>query len=89
MIDQFLNKKFSTRNLSNEEFIEILPLMAVELSEFNYLPHYSDLELNDDWNKLLNWMCDKNFINSTSRIFMILKIQKDYLLKICGTILNY
>lgn len=68
MIDQFLNKKFSTRNLSNEEFIEILPLMAVELSEFNYLPHYSDLELNDDWNKLLNWMCDKNFINSTSRI---------------------
>lgn len=68
MIDNFLNKKFSTRNLSDEEFETILPILAKELSKVNYEHTYSDESLFSDWNKLLNCATNINKLNSTSRV---------------------
>ena len=49
---KFINKKNSTRDLSKEDFIKILPILAEELSRTNF--HYSidNEKLSKDWKKL-------------------------------------
>lgn len=70
MIENFLNIKNSTRNLTDEEFNKILPILATELKDINYYTSYNEDKLKDDWNKLVLWESGESFLNSTSRIGM-------------------
>jgi 16S rRNA G966 N2-methylase RsmD len=71
-----LNKRFSTRNLSDVDFNAIVPSLAVELSQTNYYPQYTPAELNKDWDNLCKWTSTDNDISSTSRIGM--KLSEHY-----------
>lgn len=68
--NDFLNKRFSTRNLSDVEFESIIEELAEEISKVSYLQSYTDKQLLDDWQKLCKWKTNDNYINSTSRIGM-------------------
>jgi len=70
MIENYLNKRFSTRNLSDADFHNILPTLAQELTQVNFLPNYSEEELQKDWKNLKIWSTTETFINSTNRIGM-------------------
>ena len=65
-----LNKRLSTRNLSDIDFDAAVPSLAVELSQTSYYPQYTDDELNKDWANLCKWSSTSNDINSTSRMGM-------------------
>jgi hypothetical protein len=65
-----LNKRYSTRSLSDEEFDRLVPVLSEELTGINFVPHYSDQELKQDWSKLKIWSTNKKEINSTSRTGM-------------------
>lgn len=70
MLNNYLNKKNSTRNLSDADFENILPQLAVELEQESFYSQYSDSELKADWDKLCKWTTTEDGINSTSRIGM-------------------
>jgi 16S rRNA G966 N2-methylase RsmD len=70
MIEKFLNIKNSLRNLSEEEFESLLPILANELESVNYIPIFSDKDLYDDWMKLVGWNSNVNSIASAQRIGM-------------------
>lgn len=70
ILQNYLNKKHSTRNLSDEQFQSLLSTLSKELSEIDYTHSYTPQQLNKDWYDLINWNTDKNFINSTNRIGM-------------------
>lgn len=76
MIINYLNKRYSTRNLSDHEFETILPQLALELEQESFYPTYSDDELTRDWKNLKKWTSTENHINSTSRVGM--KISEHY-----------
>jgi 16S rRNA G966 N2-methylase RsmD len=65
-----LNKRFSTRNLSDVDFDNAVPNLAVELSQTSYYPQYTPAELNKDWVNLCKWTSTSNDISSTSRVGM-------------------
>lgn len=67
LLHNFLNKKNSTRSLSDEEFERVLPQLAKELSQVNFLPIYSESDLHKDWKSLKDWHTTERTINSTSR----------------------
>jgi 16S rRNA G966 N2-methylase RsmD len=69
-IMDFLNRRYSTRNLSDEAFDSIVGELANQLEYISYHTEYSDKQLNDDWKKLIAWRSQENHINSTSRIGM-------------------
>lgn len=70
MIEKFLNKRNSTRVLTDSEFESVLPILANELANVSYLPAYSESELKEDYLKLTKWTSTDTIINSTSRIGM-------------------
>lgn len=70
MILNFLNTKNSLRNLSDDEFEKILPTLASELQNVDYIPKYSDSDLYKDWNNLLKWNAKVDSISSTQRLGM-------------------
>lgn len=70
MISTVLNKRYSLRNMSDEEFESNLPNLAKELEQVSFYPTYTNTELYDDWLKLRRWHTSNDFINSTSRIGM-------------------
>lgn len=51
-IYDFLNKKDTLRELSDEEFEDILPELAKQLAQVDYHFSYSEKELQEDWKKL-------------------------------------
>ena len=65
-----LNKRLSTRNLSDVDFDAAVPDLAIELSHTSYYPQYTDDELNKEWVNLCKWTSIGNDINSTSRMGM-------------------
>jgi len=67
MVEKFLNVKKSTRILSDETFLKILPKLSEELSEIDYLCYYSDKVLLKDWEKLKNFNTREQFTASTTR----------------------
>lgn len=69
-LNQFLNKRFSTRNLSDTDFENVIEELAELISKVSYLQTYTDKQLYDDWIKLCKWNASENSINSTSRIGM-------------------
>lgn len=71
MIENFLNKRYSLRNLSDKEFNKLVPVLAAELEDVSYLIHYSSNELLKDWNSLKDFKSENIYnINSTSRVGM-------------------
>lgn len=69
-VQKFLNKRYSTRNLSDQEFAKLVPVLAKELTDVDFVPQYSDQQLQTDWSKLKIWDTNKKEINSTSRTGM-------------------
>jgi hypothetical protein len=70
MIVNFLNKKNSTRNLTDDEFENVVSQLAYELEKISFYPTYTDEELHMDWEKLCKWTTTEDSINSTSRLGM-------------------
>lgn len=68
MIEKYLNLRYSLRNISDQEFENILPILASELEQVSFIPHYDDSTLQKDWKNLCNWKSNSNTINSTSRV---------------------
>ena len=66
----FLNKRNSTRNLSDIDFENIVEELAESISKVSYTHTYTNKQLYDDWTKLCKWKTQENTINSTSRIGM-------------------
>jgi hypothetical protein len=69
-LSKFLNKRYSTRKLSDEEFDRLVAVLAVELSAIDFVPKYETYELLKDWENLKAWKHRSQHINSTSRIGM-------------------
>lgn len=76
MLENFLNKRNSIRNLSDQDFNSYLPQLARELESVNFYPQYSPEELRTDWKKLVEWSTTETSINSTSRLGM--KLSEHY-----------
>lgn len=70
MIEKFLNQRYSTRNLSDDEFENIISVLASELKDVNFTSSYDSDALLSDWKKLIQFQPSNNFINSTSRLGM-------------------
>jgi 16S rRNA G966 N2-methylase RsmD len=70
MIERYLNIKDSLRNLSDDEFEEILPTLSNELEGVSFYTHYSNAELVKDWMNLKGWNSNVTEIASTQRIGM-------------------
>jgi 16S rRNA G966 N2-methylase RsmD len=69
MIEKYINVRYSTRNLTDDEFENIIDKLAFELKSINVLHFYEDKKLKSDWEKLLKTTFDKN-TNSTVRVGM-------------------
>jgi 16S rRNA G966 N2-methylase RsmD len=69
-IEDYINKRNSTRNLSDEQFDNIIDSLALQLESYDYHTNYSESDLKKDWDKLCKWNTTDNSINSTSRIGM-------------------
>jgi 16S rRNA G966 N2-methylase RsmD len=67
-LKDYLNVRYSTRNLTDEKFEEILPDLAKQLLEVSFYPEYSESILKKDWKKLCQWSSTNSYINSTSRL---------------------
>lgn len=68
MIEQYLNVRYSLRNISDQQFETILPQLAQELEQISYIPFYDESTLKKDWRNLCKWSASTNTINSTSRV---------------------
>lgn len=69
MINDYLNVKNSTRNLSDDEFDKILPQLADELVLVDFIPSHDDTVLLRDWENLKKRVFDKD-TSSTVRVGM-------------------
>lgn len=76
MLSNYLNKKLSTRSLSDSSFETILPQLAKELEQTSFYTTYTEEEMLQDWVNLKKWTTTENYINSTSRIGM--KLSEHY-----------
>ena len=70
MLQNFLNIQNSLRNLTDEEFEELVPQLAQELEKVSFYTEYSDIELRTDWIKLVSWNAQVTSIASTQRVGM-------------------
>lgn len=76
MLSDYLNKRNSTRNLSDVDFDAIVPSLAQELEQTSFYFNYTSDEMMADWKKLCAWTTTETSINSTSRIGM--KLSEHY-----------
>ena len=53
-INNFLNKRYSLRNLSDSEFELIVPELAYQLENIDYIPKYDEKKLDLDLENLKN-----------------------------------
>lgn len=72
MVDiyNFLNKPNTLRQLSDEEFNDILPELAKQLSQVDYHYHYENEELEKDWKKLCSYKNQEFTTASQTRVGM-------------------
>jgi len=68
MLEQYLNVRYSLKNISDQKFETILPQLAQELEQVSYIPSYDEGILQKDWKNLYKWNSATNTINSTSRV---------------------
>jgi len=69
-LQNYLNVRHSTQNLSDDEFDSIIENLAEQLEQVDFVNQYTDDALKKDWKKLKEWTTTDNHINSTSRIGM-------------------
>lgn len=65
-----LNRPNATRNMSDDEFMAALPEMAEQLSHVDYHFHYTEAELQRDWQNLLLFHTDNHYTASQQRAGM-------------------
>jgi 16S rRNA G966 N2-methylase RsmD len=70
MIYDFLNVRHSTRNLTDEQFENTLPVLAEELVSVEYKTSYTEQQLKKEWQELKKFICDSDSTNSTTRVGM-------------------
>ncbi len=70
ILPNILNVRFSTRDLTDEQFEGIVPQLAKELTEVSFYPNHSKEVLSKDWEKLCKYNFDSNFTASTVRVGM-------------------
>lgn len=70
--EEFLNKKNSTRNLTDEEFNNLLPEMAKQLSQIDYHFNYTENECRNAWKKLKEYHTKDHYTASQQRSGMVL-----------------
>jgi len=68
MLKNYLNVRYSLRNISDVDFENILPQLASELEQVSFIPHFEDKVLKNDWTKLCAWQSNSNTISSTNRV---------------------
>lgn len=69
-LKDFLNIRYSTKNLSDEQFELIVDSLAQQLESVSFYSTHTDEKLKEDWSKLCKWKSEDDFINSTSRVGM-------------------
>jgi len=69
-INDFLNVRYSTRNLSDTDFEDMIIQLSQQLEKVNYHSNHTEENLREDWGKLIRWTTTEVNINSTSRIGM-------------------
>jgi len=70
LLSDVLNKRHSTRNMSDADFESALPSLAQQLEQTSFYFSYTDDEMKSDWKKLCDWTTTEDSINSTSRLGM-------------------
>jgi hypothetical protein len=70
MIEEYINKRYSLRNITDDKFEEIIKTLAEELEHYDYSIKYDTTLLNKDWKDLTLFSSNLNSINSTTRIGM-------------------
>lgn len=70
ILSNFLNKRHSTRNLSDETFLSVVGELARQLEQTSFYPTYTNEKLKKDWKELCSWTTNEEHINSTSRVGM-------------------
>lgn len=70
MIHDYLNKRFSTRNLSDQEFEDIVEQLAEELVSVDYRETYTEDQLRKDWAALKKFNSSGATSASTTRVGM-------------------
>ena len=70
MLVDILNKRYSTRNMSDADFDKAVPTLAKQLEQTSFYHQYTDEEMTKDYEKLCKWTTTDNSINSTSRLGM-------------------
>lgn len=69
-LQNYLNKRYSTRNLTDEQFELVVADLAEQLEQVSFIPTYTDPQLYQDWQDLKKWSTKEDYINSTNRIGM-------------------
>jgi 16S rRNA G966 N2-methylase RsmD len=69
-LKNYLNVRYSTQNLTDEEFNSIVDDLAEQLEQVSFVPQYTDAQLYKDWMQLKKWTTKDDYINSTNRIGM-------------------
>jgi len=70
IVDDFINKRYSLKNLSDADFDSIVECLAEQLVHKSFYVNYEENILRKDWKKLLEWKSNDDHINSTSRLGM-------------------
>jgi 16S rRNA G966 N2-methylase RsmD len=70
MIQNFLNIRNSTRNLTDSAFDKLVPELAIELENVSFYSTYTQNELLSDWSKLKSWNASVTSMASTQRLGM-------------------
>ena len=70
MIHDYLNKRFSIRNVSDQEFENIVEQLAEELVSVDYKESYTEEQLMKDWVALKKFVSSGTTSASTTRIGM-------------------
>jgi hypothetical protein len=70
MISSVLNKRNALRNFTDEHFANVLPQLALELSEIPYYIEHTPEVLRKDWQNLLDWTTNGTETASTTRVGM-------------------
>ena len=70
ILPNILNVRFSTRDLTDEQFEGMLPQLAKELTEVSFYPNHSKEVLLKSWEKLCQYTSDSNFTASTTIVGM-------------------
>ena len=69
-LSDYLNVRYSTRNLSDSEFEDVIDDLATQLETYNFRTTHDNPTLYKDWANLKKWISKDTEISSTSRIGM-------------------